>query len=236
MNSYNHKNNRNNFRKKFNRNNKKNIFIENLNNYLSSYIKKTNNSNDMYTFEIQFGKKIKHGNIYKNSINRDIYEKILHKIKTDHSYSYEKQFSYVIYSHKDISLYINEESKGGEFQCLKSNGSEHSLLSSNKQQSFDLKMGVVCKKKIYLNDFEPRHTYHSEIKRKTTSFNFSNLFYINFSTIYSLKNSKIPPIYQICITLPRKIRKDKSYIFKGIRKYIQFIQQTIFPFEVKYSI
>ena len=46
MTSYNHRNNkRNNFRK---RNNKQNVFIENLNNYLSSYIKKTNNSNDIY--------------------------------------------------------------------------------------------------------------------------------------------------------------------------------------------
>ena len=233
MTSYSRRNNkRNNFRK----NNKQNVFIENLNNYLSSYIKKTNNSNDIHTFEIQFGKKIKNNHIYKNSIDPDIYNKILEKIKTEKAYSYEKLFSYIIYSHKDISLYINEESRGGEFQCLKSNGSQHSTISSNKSQSFDLKMGIVCKKKIYLNNFEPRYNYHSEIKRKTTSFNFSNLFYINFSTIYSLKDKKKSPIYQICITLPRKIKKDKSYIFKGIRKYIQFIQQTIFPFEVKYSI
>ena len=47
MTSYSRRNNkRNNFRK----NNKQNVFIENLNNYLSSYIKKTNNSNDIHTF------------------------------------------------------------------------------------------------------------------------------------------------------------------------------------------
>ena len=172
MNSYNHK-----IIEIILKNNKiiKYIFIENLNNYLSSY-KKTNNSNDIYTFEIQYGKKIKDNPIYKNSIDQDIYNKILQKIKKENAHSYEKEFSYVIYSHKDISLYINEDSVGGEFQCLKSNGSEHSTISSNKSQSFDLKMGIVSKKKIYLNDFEPRYNYHSEIKRKTTSFNFSNFF------------------------------------------------------------
>ena len=61
MNSRNHSNyfnKKNGFRKRYNKNQKqnKNIFIENLNNYLSSYIKKANNSNDVYTFEIQFGK------------------------------------------------------------------------------------------------------------------------------------------------------------------------------------
>lgn len=230
-----HSNKRYGFKKKFSKTQNKNIFIENLNNYLSSYMKKANNSNDIYTFEIQFGKEEINKQVYKNSINKDIYDKLINKINKDNQYSYKKQFNYIIYGHRDISLYINQGSTGGEFQCLKSNGFEHSILKSNKDKAFDLKIGLVCKKKILLNDFEPRYSYHSEINRNTTSFNFSNLFYINFSTIYSLKESGISPIYQICITLPRKIKKDKSYIFKELRKYVQIIQQTIFPFDIKYS-
>ena len=196
----------------------------------------SSSSRNIHTFEIQFGKKMENGLVYKNSIDCELFNKILRKIKKENAYSYEKEFSYIIYNHLDISLYINSSKETTEFQCLQSDGSEHTILTSNKDQSFDLKMGIISKKRVLLNEFEPRYTYHSERHRKTTSFNFSNLFYINFSTVYSLKDSGIEPIYQICITLPRKIRKDQSYIFKGIRKYIQFIQQTVLPFEVNYRV
>ena len=62
----------------------KNILIDNLNNYLSSYIKKANNSNDIHTFEIQFGKQEKNKQVYKNSITEDVYDKVLDKINKDH--------------------------------------------------------------------------------------------------------------------------------------------------------
>ena len=184
----------------------------NLKSSIFNYVKNAESVN----LEIDFGFKTNSDKVFDLNIPKHKYDKMLDYLLKKNNFKYKKDLVYYIYSYRNLRLFMDEKTPGKFLKCLKTQFIDgHNIYNSDG--FFDLKITTMKKTPVSIHSFCSLEHYDNLIKRSTTSLNYNNQFYINFSKVITEKGIT----HHIKILLAKNISSHKSKIFVNLYEQIK---------------